>query len=199
MAVSRRTAANESKYSCASEEACTKKSAAPIPIRMVLSKPRSLSTMTLSTTISVKTGKSRERMLTATDNNTTCTNVRRTSRRRARAMRGSPLIRGLAQKRSCNRKERRNQTTFVRTRGGESAGVLERGRLRARTFHRHRRAPSSGCLPSERLKAREDLEDSETKLLAHGQRDRARWPRDTTPSGWCHRWRCDKADGCAPG
>ena len=75
--MSRRTAANESKYSCASEEACTKKSAAPIPTRMVLSKPRSLSTMTLSTTISVKTGNSRERMLTATDNNTTCTNVRR--------------------------------------------------------------------------------------------------------------------------
>src|SRR5713101_1700671 len=97
-----------------------------------------------------------------------------TSRRTARAMRGSPLIRGLAQKRSCNRKERRNQTTFVRTRGGEFAGVLEPGRLRAQTFHRHRRAPSSGCLPSERLKAKEDLEDSATKLLAHGQRDRAR-------------------------
>src|SRR5437588_11488563 len=76
MAVSRRTAANESKYSCASEEVCTKKSAAPIPARIVLSKLRSLSTMTLATTISVKTGKSRERMLTATHNHTTYTNVR---------------------------------------------------------------------------------------------------------------------------
>ena len=66
MAVSSRTAMKESKYSCASDETWTKKSTTPIPSRMVSSRLTFFSTITLSTTISVKTGKSSSRKVMAT-------------------------------------------------------------------------------------------------------------------------------------
>src|SRR5262249_20899978 len=155
------TAANASKYSCASVESWTKTNAASMPSRIIFSRPMSFSTITLSTTICVNTGKSNCRKLTATASPSACSKITLNRERNGRTQACFPeLLLTLG----CNRTVLNNQSTSSQIPVAEFCAARARDRQRAQAAHQRRRARSNGCLPSALLLEAACAEDCETRF-----------------------------------